>query len=661
MCGIAGILNLCNVEPPTQNEIISMMTPLRHRGPDESGTYRDAQIALGHLRLSIIGIDGGTQPICNENGTLWIIYNGEAFNYIELREDLREKGHRFSTSTDTEVILHLYEQYGVECLNRINGQFALAIWDSLKHELFLARDRVGIRPLFYTESQGRLLFASEIKAILPLTETRELNLEALAQVFMFWSSLRGTTSFKGIHELLPGQFMVVKDGRIHSEKYWHVPFHTPSKLVMRSLDESTAQLQELLQDSVRLRLRADVPVGAYLSGGLDSSIIAMLISRNFESRLTTFSMGFQEQRFDESTYQDDLTETLSSEHRQIRITNEQIREFLPDTIRHCETTLLRTSPVPMYILAHLVKTQGYKVVLSGEGADEIFGGYTIFKEAKVRKYWGKEPTSLRRPRLLEKLYPYIFSTPSRGRNFLHAFFSDKQDEPGDPFFSHRIRWNNSSKNLTFLADTIFTEVAHYNPMEKMAQQLPSNFCERDLVSRAQILEMDIFLSNYLLSSQGDRVSMAHSVESRHPFLDHRIIDFAFSLPSSWKIRGLNEKYILKRAFRGQLPERILHRDKQPYRAPISELFSRSRKDDYLDELLSESALKKSGYFNPAKVHHLLTKVRSPAHQAFSEFGSMALMGILSTQLLHQQFVEGKSLSTTVQLRPDKIITAVTND
>ena len=211
MCGIAGILNLSGVSPPTQQQITDMISPLRHRGPDESGTYRDEGIALGHLRLSIIGIDGGIQPICNENGTLWIIYNGEAFNYIELKEDLLKKGHRFTTATDTEVLLHLYEEYGSDCLKKINGQFSLAIWDSAKKELFLARDRVGIRPLYYTHSEGRLVFASEIKAILPVTGTRELDLEALAQVFTFWTTLAGRTSFKDILELPPGHYMLVKD------------------------------------------------------------------------------------------------------------------------------------------------------------------------------------------------------------------------------------------------------------------------------------------------------------------------------------------------------------------------------------------------------------------------------------------------------------------
>ena len=658
MCGIAGIMNLTRGTPPSQEQITAMISLLRHRGPDESGTYRDERIALGHLRLSIIGIDGGTQPICNENGALWIVYNGEAFNYIELKEDLLKKGHRFTTTTDTEVLLHLYEEYGAKCLEKINGQFSLAIWDSLKRELFLARDRVGIRPLYYTHSAGRLIFASEIKAILPVSETRELDREALSQVFVFWTTLAGRTCFKDVHELPPGHYMRVKEGRACSEPYWRIPFHPQTAQKSHSLAETSEELRELLIDAVRLRLRADVPVGAYLSGGLDSSIIATLISRNYNTRLKTFSMGFQESRFDETSFQEEMISFLGADHRRVMISNEQIRKFLPETIWHCEKPLLRTSPVPLYILANLVRTEGFKVVLSGEGADEILGGYNIFKEAKVRNYWGRQPGSARRPRLLEKLYPYIFSNPNRGRQFLHRFFSVKSDELGDPFFSHQIRWSNSRKNLTFFADETLAALAAYNPLEEMARQLPPDFYDRDLVTRAQVLEMEIFLANYLLSSQGDRVAMAHSVELRHPFLDFRVIDFSFSLPSKWKIRGLNEKYILKQAFRAMLPERIVYRDKQPYRAPIRELFSPVTESDYVDDLLSEDCLKKSGYFNPTKVRHLFAKFRRSDQDISSEFRNMALIGVLSTQLLHRQFVEGASLRAVEQIRPDKVITAI---
>lgn len=657
MCGIAGIVNLATGEPPSLERIASMIAPLRHRGPDESGVYLDDTVALGHLRLSIIGLDDGTQPICNENGKLWIVYNGEAFNYIELKCDLIKKGHRFVTETDTEVLLHLYEEYGTGCLEKINGQFSFAIWDSLKKELFLARDRTGIRPLYYAWSGGRLLFASEIKAILAVDAARQIDLEALSQVFVFWTTLPGRTVFQGIQELPPGHFLLVKNARTDPQQYWRIPFHEPPESELHSLGEAAEQLRELLGDAVRLRLRADVPVGAYLSGGLDSSIIAMLISRHCSSHLKTFSLGFQAAPFDESSFQQELIRFLRTDNRQVVISNAEIRKFFPETVWHCEKPLLRTSPVPMYLLSNLVQSEGYKVVLSGEGADEILGGYNIFKEAKIRDYWAQQPESMRRPLLLERLYPYIFSNPSRGRSYLQSFFAVKPHELQDPYFSHQVRWENGRRNLAFFSDESLAALSSYDPMRELTGWLPGNFQGRDLMSRAQVLEMEIFLANFLLSSQGDRVGMAHSVEMRHPFLDFRVIDFAFRLPAKWKLKGLNEKYLLKHAFKGLIPESITSRGKQPYRAPIRELFLPGAPADYVDDLLSEERLRESGYFNPNKVSRLYAKFRNSGAVFASESQNMALIGVLSTQILHQQFVKGGRLHAAGQLKPDRIICA----
>lgn len=655
MCGIAGILNIAAHEPPGLARIASMISPLHYRGPDESGVYLDDDISLGHVRLSIIGIDGGTQPICNEDGTLWIVYNGEAFNYVELKQDLLGKGHRFSTETDTEVLLHLYEEYGTGCLERINGQFSFAIWDSRKKELFLARDRVGIRPLYYAVSGGKLFFASEIKAIVAVDGVRQLDPEALAQVFVFWTTLPGRTAFQGVEELPPGHFMLVRGGELRPRPYWSIPLHPlDGKLTFADAAE---QLRELLDDAVRLRLRADVPVGSYLSGGLDSSIIATLVARQGITHLKTFSLGFQAAPFDESGYQKELIRFLNADNRQVMITNAEIRSCFPDTVWHCEKPLLRTAPVPMYLLSQLVRSEGYKVVLSGEGADEILGGYNIFKEAKIREYWGKERGSARRPMLLERLYPYIFNNPSRGRSFLQEFFGVREGELDDPFFSHAVRWEGGRRNLAFFSDDLLNALAGYDPVPEVGGLLSPGFAGRDLFSRAQVLEMEIFLANYLLSSQGDRVGMAHSIEMRHPFLDYRVIDFSFRLPPKWKMRGLNEKYLLKQAFKGLIPDCITYRPKQPYRAPIRELFSPDAPADYVDELLSEESLKRSGYFNAQKVSRLYAKFRNAPADFASEFQNMALIGALSTQILHQQFVAAP-LRPASPIRPGRVISCL---
>ena len=293
-------------------------------------------------------------------------------------------------------------------------------------------------------------------------------------------------------------------------------------------------------------------------------------------------------------------------------------------------------------------------MLSGEGADEILGGYNIFKEAKIRDYWGRQSASRRRPLLLERLYPYVFSNPARGRSFLHDFFAVQPEQLKDPFFSHAVRWGGGRRNLGFFSDDVLAQLACYDPMQELEGVLPGNFADSDLLSRAQVLEMEIFLSNFLLSSQGDRVGMAHSIEMRHPFLDYRVIDFAFRLPAKWKIRGLNEKYLLKQAFKGQIPESIARRAKQPYRAPIRELFYPEAPADYVDELLSEERLRESGYFNAGKVSRLYAKFRGSRADFSSEFQNMALIGALSTQILHQQFLAAP-FCTIPLVRPDRVI------
>ena len=650
MCGIAGILYPDSV---SEESITKMVSTLHYRGPDETGIYVDSDIALGHCRLSIVGLDDGTQPICNEDGTLWIVYNGEVFNYPELRDDLQKQGHQFTTGTDTEVLIHLYEQHGKDCLSMVNGQFAFAIWDSRKKELFLARDRVGIRPLYYHQSGDKFLFASEIKAILvDPAVPREIDPVALHQIFTYWTTLTPRTSFKGVFELPPGHYQIVKNGVIIEQKpFWSIPYYSPDNRFAGTFKDAVDEVKSLLIDAIRLRLRADVPVGAYLSGGLDSSIITSLISRQFNNRLRTFSIGFQEAAFDETPFQQELVKCLGTDHSELLISNHDIREYFPAVIRHCEKPLLRTAPVPMFLLSKMVRDNHFKVVLTGEGADEVFGGYDIFKEGKIRQFWSRFPDSVSRPRLLEKLHPYIFNDPARSRMMLQKFYSVTSEDIADPFFSHRLRWKNTGKNQMFFSDQMLEQIfSSYSPEQELLQRLPDDFSGRDQLAKAQYLEMDIFMSNYLLSSQGDRVAMGNSVELRVPFLDYRVIDFAAKLPPSWKIKGLNEKHILKKAFQDIIPAGIISRPKQPYRAPIREVFF-SGTSDYVEELLSDDYLRKAGYFNPTKSRHLVNKYRKAEQLVASETQNMALVGILSTQLLHYHFCDA---STVTRIDPVEI-------
>lgn len=656
MCGIAGVLNLNGSRPISEDLLLRMLAVIRHRGPDESGAYFDSYVSLGQVRLSIIGINSGTPPITNENNSVWIVYNGEMFNFVELKEELLKKGHRFVTETDTEVVLHLYEEFGPGGLEKINGEFAFAIWDSNKKELFLARDRVGIRPLYYCRGGNEFLFASEIKSIFmdPKID-RAIDLRALDQIFTFWTTLTSKTIFKNIFEVPPGHYLIIKDGSIKQIPFWNIPYVPQQEILNITLEEAKEELKHLLQDAVRIRLRADVPVGAYASGGIDSSITTALISKNFNNRLKTFSIGFQSDKFDESSYQKELNDYLSTDHYQMLATNFEIGKYFADVTWHCEKPLLRTAPVPLFLLSRLVSESGYKVVLTGEGADEVFWGYNIFKESKIREFWARRPESVLRPLLLERLYPYIFENPTRARVFFHRFYHVKKDDLNDPFFSHQRRWQATGKNALFFSDEVRIALNGYDPLVDLTILLPGDFTSRDVLSRAQFLEMDIFLSNYLLSSQGDRVAMAHSLEIRLPFLDYRVVDFASRLPAKWKINGLNEKYILKQSFADLIPDSIKSRVKQPYRAPIREVFFQNGSSELMHDMLSDGYLKKARLFNPEKVNRLVERYRKKAGNLENEIQNMALVGILSTQLVYHQFVDRFPWKPINPFVPDKII------
>jgi len=653
MCGICGVFPKQSSSHISEDKIARMISAMNHRGPDEAGIYIDDHIGLGHARLSIIDLSSGTQPIHNEDKTKWIIFNGEIFNYPELREDLLKEGHVFYTTSDTEVILHLYESYGPACLEKLNGQFAICIWDSEKKELFLARDRVGIRPLYYTEQKGSFYFASEIKSIFSNNEIhREIDPQALDQIFTFWTTLRGKTIFEGISELAPGHFLILNERSKVIKKFWSIPFYEPDQHIEYT-PELVENIKELLLDAVKIRLRADVPVGSYLSGGLDSSGITALIKKNFNNQLHTFGIRFEEEEFDEGKYQDVMVQNLNTDHTEVMATNQKIGDHFMDVLWHCEKPLLRTSPIPLYLLSDTVHKNNYKVVLTGEGADEIFAGYNIFRETKVRQFWSRQPDSATRPLLLAKLYPYILNDPKL-KFTLKAFFGDKLDEPDNPFFSHIIRWKNTSKIKTFFSSGLKELNSTYNCFESLQQELPKEFSKWDYLSKAQYLEIAIFMSNYLLSSQGDRVAMAHSLEIRLPYLDYRILDLLGRVSPSSKIAGLNEKILLKKVFKNVLPDKIINRPKHPYRAPIKQSLLAGQVQ-LIEEYCSQKSIKECGLFDHNKVNKLLAKLNK--FERASEFDNMALIGVLSSQVLYDQYISNfpyqKIPSIPIKIKIDK--------
>jgi len=637
MCGIAGFYSSKKKEEAVWI-LRRMLTRIKHRGPDHSGIYLSERIGLGSVRLSIIDLQTGGMPLSNEDDSLWIVFNGEIFNYVELKMSLLSKGHHFKTTTDTEVILHLYEEYGSECLNMLNGQFAFAIWDSTKKELFLARDRVGIRPLFYTTLKEEVIFASEIKALLEYPGVNaQISAKSMKQAFTFWTTLTPDTIFQDIFEVSPGHCITVNSSGMHDKEYWQLPVYRPEEFRNISLNDSIEEFRTLFSDAVRIRMRADVPVGAYLSGGIDSCITTSFIKNIIPDNLRTFSIGFTDDEFDESAYQDLAVDYFKTNHSRITCSSSDIAEKFSDVVWHTEMPLLRTAPTPMQLLSGLVRSQDVKVVITGEGADELLGGYNIFKEAIIRQFWAKDPTSKYRPLLLKKLYPYLPQMKTANSMALKLFYGYKLEETESPIYSHLIRWNNTSHLKNYLSENFKSKTDNYDPINELAQKSESRLKGVDLLSRAQWIELTLFMSGYLLSSQGDRMAMANSVEGRYPFLDHRVIEFCMKLPPHYKLNGLNEKVLLKKMMSGKLPDQIIKRSKQAYRAPILKCFINENAPKYVNQMLTESQLLSAGIFNPEKVSQLVNKLKSNNH--ISEIDNMALTGILSTQILDHLFVK----------------------
>lgn len=643
MCGIAGIFDVGGGNRVSDDALKRMAGALHHRGPDQKGAYLDQHVGLAHARLSIIDLSSGTQPIHNEDQTIWIVLNGEIYNYRELRRLLESRGHHFYTNTDTEVIVHLYEDKGPDCVQDFNGQFAFAIWDAQRKELLLARDHFGICPLYYAQQDGCFLFASEIKALIAshLLPPPALAPIALDQTFTFWTTLPGITAFQDIFELKPAHTM-----RIHSQsreirKYWDIPYNPPKSYSQDTPGQISEQIMNLLMDATKLRLRADVPVGSYLSGGLDSSGITALIVTHFNKNVRTFGVRFQEGDFDEGPFQTEMAAFLKVEHHELITRNSAVAETFPQVVWHCEKPILRTAPVPMLLLSRFVQQQGIKVVCTGEGADELFGGYDIFREALVRQFISRQPASKCRPMLLEHLYPQIFKSEREKISF-RQFMLRSSTDLQDPLFSHAIRWNNTARIKKFFSKDLRAAIADYSATDELCDILPHDFRQRDILAKAQYLEDTIFLSNYLLSSQGDRMAMANSVEIRPPYLDSRIAEYMSRISPRWKILGLDEKHILKKVFKGILPESIMRRTKHPYRAPIQQAFSAQLNTDYFRDLFSEKKTKDIGLFDPAKVSSLYDKLMSGL--STSETEGMALAGLASTHILHSQFIGGFQLA-----------------
>ncbi|MGB3955484.1 MAG: asparagine synthase (glutamine-hydrolyzing) [Brooklawnia sp.] len=639
MCGICGVYT--GGPAPDVDLLLRMVGRLRHRGPDGSGYLRDAGVGLGHARLAIIDTAGGAQPLSNEDGSLWVSFNGEIFNYLELREELLACGHRFATASDTEVIVHAWEQWGEQAFSRFNGQWALALWDRTQRRLILSRDRLGVRPLYYRRDGERLVFASEVKALFAdPTVSREIDPIGLDETFTYWSTVAPRTPFAGVQQLQPGHVAVVDAGGFRTHPYWTIDFPLRGEEPGQDVRANAEALRERLVEATRLRfVRSDVPVGAYLSGGIDSSVTAAIVTRYTDAPLDTFSLRFDDQEFDEGRYQQLMASRLGTRHHEVVVSPRQIAEVFPDVVRHAEAPVLRAAPAPLFLLSRLVRQHGYRVVVTGEGADEVLGGYDIYREARVRQFWARDPSSAVRDRAAELLYPWMVRSPGQAPAFARGFFGQHLDAT-DPALSHRPRWQSTTALKTMLTQDARAAATASRAPDDLLARMPGHSAGWDTLGRAQWLEMTTLLPGYILASQGDRMLMANSVEGRFPFLDHTVVEFANALPARHKLLGLEEKYLLKRAFADVLPPQIVQRPKQPYRAPDAASFCAPDAPDWIGELTSPAAVASAGLFEPRMVQGLFTKARRNAGRELGNTDNMRVLAVLSTQLLHHLFIAG---------------------
>jgi asparagine synthase (glutamine-hydrolysing) len=609
-----------------------MARAIRHRGPDGYGLALEAGAGLVSTRLAIIDLPCGWQPLESREGGDLLVYNGEVYNYVELREELAARGESFDTSSDTEVVLRLLEREGLAALDRFNGQFAFAWWQPASRRLTLVRDRFGVRPLHYSLlGDGTLVFGSEAKALFASGEVdARPDLGGIDEVFTLWGARPPRTAFAGVDQLPPGGLLVWERGRIVERRRWWEPRYGANS-------SASSDLRGLLGDSVRLRLRADVPVGAYLSGGLDSSLISALAQLEKGGELRTFSIAFKDPTYDERAHQEAVARSLGTRHHVVEAGPGEIARALPDVLRHTETPLVRTAPVPLFLLARDVRANDLTVVITGEGADELFWGYDLFKEVVVRELNQLDPGRARE--LLEEFYPYLGGGGAR-RGPAFARFLLETGSPDDPLGSHLTRAGATATVKAFYRPEVAAEIGEGASLDRLRGELPSAFGGWSSLERAAWLEVATLLEPYLLAAQGDRVAMAHGVEGRFPFLDHRVFSYSTELPPARKLDGLRDKVVLRELAADLLPEEIVARPKQPYRAPEVVPFFGDEAPGWVEESLSPSRLRSAGIWDEAKVAGLVQRCRAGRATGVRE--GMALVGILSTQLWHDAFCEAGS-------------------
>ncbi len=639
MCGIVGIVKLREGPAPSLETLTSMGAAIHHRGPDHLGLFRDSHAAIGCARLAILDLHHGQQPFRNEDGTVRAVFNGEIFNWRELRAELESNGHQFTSQTDGELLVHLYEECGTALLDRLDGQFALAVWDRAKRRLLLARDRFGICPLHVAIAGDELSFASEIKALLchPRVE-RRLDVRGIDEAFTFWGPSTARTAFEGVSTLTPGERLTIEDGRQHRERWWSFP---PPRAIEPVRDDARANATELrrrLEESIRRRLDADVRVGTYLSGGLDSSVVTLVAAALSPTPIDVFSIAFDDELCDESPYQNLVLDEIDARHHVLRVDRDAILGAFPDAVWHAEAPLVRTAAAPLYLLSRAAHDHGVRVVLTGEGADEVLLGYDLYKAASIWERFGRDGRATPIDDCSRALLTDPYYDPRRVREATSEPIAEYQrrSRACHPVFGvHGVRWARGRELRELFTLDVQRELADHDPLAELARQLPSDHATRGALAHAQLLDVHTLLGGYLLAAQGDRMSMAHSVESRPPFLDHHLVEFLAGIPCEPGVGIGGEKQILKHAFEDILPAAIRSRRKQAYTAPATSLFE-SPRAPWIREAISEERLRATGIFSETAVNRLVREIEEKRFED-SNYVSAAV-AVLSVQVLHERFV-----------------------
>jgi asparagine synthase (glutamine-hydrolysing) len=622
MCGIAGEIT-ADRRPVDRRVIAAMGERLRHRGPDDQGLYVNGHVGLAHRRLSVLDLSpAGRQPMSNEQGTVWIVFNGEIYNFQELRDTLSSR-YAFRSRTDTEVLLRLYEEYGLQCLNMLRGMFAFAIWDQPAKRLVLARDRMGKKPLFYSVKNGSLTFASELKALLVERPVPAVDPVALHHYLTFQYVPAPLTIFEGVRKLRPGHVLVFEDGKLSESAYWSLNYDGKRK--SRREEECREEFLALLTESVKLRLASDVPLGAFLSGGADSSTVVALMSRLMSQPVKTFSIGFKDDAFNELPYAQAVAGQFGTEHHEFVVEPSAV-EILPTLVRVYDEPYADSSAIPTYYVSQLSR-QFVTVALNGDGGDELLAGYPRYRLAPpdglaarwlpdgMRERLGPlarlplNAPGLRplRRRLERMLAPFSRTYMSR----ICYFSPEEKTRLYGPEFAARVAGHDSADLLS----AWFEEAQASHLLDRLLAVDTRSYLPDDLLVKV------------------DRATMAHGLEARSPFLDHKLVEFAAGLPVHFKIRQGRSKYLLKEAMRGTLPDRILDRDKQGFAVPIDRWFRSDCRDFVGDVLLSSRSLSR-GYFKPEAIRQLFD-----GHQQGMDAG-YRLYALLMLELWHREYLDG---------------------